>query len=85
MEDLINPEKNDLLLSKNIFSVQSLKDLSNPSHIPYKDKLYLTPTEKYRIYGKFPLRLLLDIALAILSTIQITMISGPTTEYTKAV
>ena len=90
MEDQQNKGKNDLLLSENIQSQKTLifglvDDYSNPSHIPYKDKVYLTPTEKYRIYGKFPFRLILDLALAILSTIQIIMINSPTTEYGKAV
>ena len=90
MEELPNKENNDLLLNKNFPKQQSVifglvKDYSNPSHIPFKDKIYLTPTEKYRIYGKFPTRMILDIALAVFSTIQITMICDPTTEYTKAV
>ena len=62
-----------------------VKDFSNPTHIPFKDKMFLTPTEKYRIYGKFPVRMVLDIFLAILSTIQIVMINGPTSSYTRAV
>ena len=90
MEEQQNKGKNDLLLSENIQSQKTLifglvDDYSNPSHIPYKDKVYLTPTEKYRIYGRFPFRLILDLALAILSTIQIIMINSPTTEYGKAV
>jgi len=90
MDEQSNKENNDLLLKKNLPTQQSVifglvKDYSNPSHIPFKDKIYLTPTEKYRIYGKFPTRMILDIALAVLSTIQVTMICDPTTEYTKAV
>ena len=90
MEEQQNKGKNDLLLSENIQSQKTMifglvEDYSNPSHIPYKDKVYLTPTEKYRIYGKFPFRLILDLVLAILSTIQIIMINSPTTEYGKAV
>ena len=84
-----NNEKNDLLLSKKklgssvIFGL--VKDYSNPTHIPFKDKMVLTPTEKYRIYGKFPVRMAIDIILVILSTIQIIMINGPTSSYTRAV
>ena len=86
MEEPLGVGKNSLNLSKKQSEFfRLIKDYSNPSHIPFKDKLYLTPTEKYRIYGKFPTRLILDIALAIVITIQITMINGPTTEYTKAV
>lgn len=90
MEEQPNKENNDLLLNKNFPKQQSVifglvKDYSNPSHIPFKDKIYLTPTEKYRIYGKFPTRMILDIALAVFSTIQITMICDTTNEYTKAV
>ena len=84
-----NNEKNDLLLSKKKTSQTVLfglvKDYSNPAHIPYKDKMFLTPTEKYRIYGKFPVRMGIDIFLVILSTIQIIMINGPTSSYTRAV
>ena len=68
---------------ENIFTFRN-DYYSNPSHIPFKDKLNLTPVQKYRIYGKFPIRLIFDIALSISITIQITMINGPTTEYTKA-
>ena len=78
-------QKEKLLISNKSNDKNYKIDFSNPSHIPYKDKLLLTPVEKYRIYGKFPSRMFLDIALAILCTIQITMISGPTMEYTKAV
>ena len=90
MEERSSQEKRDFFLKNNFQKQQSVifglvTDYSNPSHIPYKDKIYLTPTEKYRIYGKFPTRMILDIALAFLSTIQITMICDPTTEYTKAV
>ena len=87
MEEKNNEQKENLLI-QNTSRLNSRqitdKDFANPSHIPYKDKLFLTPTEKYRIYGTFPTRMFLDIALAILCTIQITMISGPTMDYTKA-
>ena len=81
---------NDLLLTKNTILSQSglfglVQDYSNPKHIPYKDKMFLTPTEKYRIYGKFPVRMVLDIILIILITIQIVMINGSTSSYTRAV
>lgn len=80
--DLLLPNKKTLKQSV-IFGL--VKDYSNPAHIPYKDKMFLTPTEKYRIYGKFPVRMILDIFLVILSTIQIVMINGPTCAYTRAV
>ena len=85
-----NPNQNnkELILEPNrqqsaIFTL--IKDYSNPSHIPYKDKLFLSPLQKFRIYGKFPIRMILDITLAVLVTVQIMMINGPTTEYIKAV
>ena len=82
--------KNDLLLPNKKFLKQSVifglvKDYSDPKHIPYKDKMFLTPTEKYRIYGKFPVRMTLDIILIILTTLQIIMINTPTSSYTRAV
>ena len=52
-----------------------VNDYSNPKHIPFKDKLYLTPSEKYKIYGVFPLRMFLDILLVILTTTQVIMIN----------
>ena len=90
MEENINRDNYDFPVNDNSKTKLSIKfdalqDYSSPKHIPYKDKLYLTPIQKYRIYGKFPTRMIFDIALAILTTIQITMINGPTTEYTKAV
>lgn len=86
----IKPKKTDLLLSNNKFLKQSVifglvKDYSNPAHIPYKDKMFLTPTEKYRIYGKFPMRMVLDIFLIILTTLQIVMINVSTSSYTRAI
>ena len=88
MDENLNNDNNELILNKKgqkslIFGL--VKDYSNPSHIPYKDKISLSPIEKYRIYGKFPIRMIFDIALAILTTVQIIMVSGTTTEYTKAV
>ena len=88
MDENLNYDNNELILNKKgqkslIFGL--VKDYSNPSHIPYKDKISLSPIEKYRIYGKFPIRMIFDIALAILTTVQIIMVSGTTTEYTKAV
>ena len=88
MDENLNNDNIELILNKKgqkslIFGL--VKDYSNPSHIPYKDKISLSPIEKYRIYGKFPIRMIFDIALAILTTVQIIMVSGPTTEYTKAV
>lgn len=84
-------EKNDLKLKKNmLLSKQSVifglvKDYSNPNHIPFKDKMFLTPTEKYRIYGKFPVRMILDILLVVLTTLQIVMINVPKSSYTRSV
>ena len=90
MEENINLDDYDFPVndnSKTKLSIrfEAIQDYSSPKHIPYKDKLYLTPIQKYRIYGTFPIRMIFDIALTILTTIQITMINGPTTEYTKAV
>ena len=48
-----------------------VNDYSNPKHIPFKDKLYLTPSEKYKIYGVFPVRMFLDILLVIRVTIDV--------------
>ena len=89
-EEEIKPKKRELLLPTNKFLKQSVifglvKDYSNPEHIPYKDKMFLTPTEKYRIYGKFPMRMVLDIFLIILTTLQIVMINVSTCSYTRAV
>ena len=81
-KDLLLPNKK-LLKQTVIFGL--VNDYSNPAHIPYKDKMFFTPTEKYRIYGKFPVRMTLDIILVILSTIHIVMINGPTSAYTRAV
>ena len=82
--------KKELQLQNKKFLKQSVifglvKDYSNPAHIPYKDKMLLTPTEKYRIYGKFPIRMSLDIILVILTTVQVVMINVPTSAYTRAV
>ena len=89
MEEKEGIKRKELLLPKKNFLKQSVifglvNDYSDPDHIPYKDKMFLTPTEKYRIYGKFPVRMILDIILVILTTIQIVMINGHTSSYTRA-
>ena len=62
-----------------------IKNYSNPDHVPFKDKMTINPIERYRIYGKFPVRMVLDIVLVVLSTIQIVMINGSTSSYIRAV
>ena len=49
-----------------------------------RDKLLLTPFEKYQIFGKFPWRFILNIFLVFLTTTQVILVDSSTTSYTRA-
>ena len=53
-------------------------------HIPLKDSLFLSPIEKYKIYGRFPWKMVFHILLVIATTAQAILIVSKTTEYTRA-
>lgn len=61
-----------------------MRDNPNPSKLPLKDELFLSPIEKYKIYGNFPWRMLINVVLAISTTTQILIVIGSTTSYTRA-
>lgn len=52
--------------------------------IPLKDKLYLSPIDKYRLYGRFPVKMVLHFLLIIATASQVILIINGTTEYTRA-
>jgi hypothetical protein len=52
--------------------------------IPLKDNLFLSPIEKYKIYGRFPWKMVFHILLVIATTAQAILIISKTTEYTRA-
>jgi len=52
--------------------------------IPLKDSLFLSPIEKYKIYGRFPWKMVFHILLVIATTAQAILIISKTTEYTRA-
>ena len=54
------------------------------SNLPIKDELFLSPIEKYKIYGAFPYSMLINVILAITTTAQILIVIGSTTSYTRA-
>ena len=59
----------------------SSKDLQD---IPPEDKVTLSPLDKYRIYGKFPLNIIIHILLVVFTTIQALIILGVFTDYFRA-
>ena len=59
-----------------------LIDKSNNTTL--RDKLLLTPFEKYQIFGKFPWRFILNIFLVFLTTTQVILVDSSTTSYTRA-
>lgn len=46
-----------------------------------KERLYMPPLEKYRIYDKFPWKLVIHILLVILSTAQVVLMVIPNGQY----
>ena len=42
--------------------------------IPLKDKLYLSPIDKYRLYGRFPVKMILHFLLIIATASQVILI-----------
>ena len=57
------------------------KDLQD---IPPEDKVTLSPLDKYRIYGKFPLNIIIHILLVVFTSIQALVILGVFTDYFRA-
>ena len=55
-----------------------------PTEIPPEDKITLSPLDKYRIYGKFPLDLIIHVLLVVFTTIQAMIILGEFTDYFRA-
>ena len=52
--------------------------------IPPEDKIHLSPLDKYRIYGKFPLDMIVHVLLVVFTTIQAMVILGEFTDYFRA-
>lgn len=56
----------------------------NHQEIPIKDTLYLSPIDKYKLYGKFPWKMIIHFLLLIGTTAQAVLIINATTQYTRA-
>ena len=52
--------------------------------IPPEDKVSLSPLDKYRIYGKFPLNIIIHVLLVVFTSIQAMIILGEFTDYFRA-
>ena len=52
--------------------------------IPPEDKISLSPLDKYRIYGKFPLNMIIHILLIVFTTIEAMIILSNFTDYFRA-
>ena len=55
-----------------------------PQEIPPEDKVTLSPLDKYRIYGKFPLNMVIHTLLIVFTTIQAMIILGEFIDYFRA-
>jgi hypothetical protein len=55
-------------------SINQRNSNPNPVEIPLKDSLFLSPIEKYKIYGRFPWKLIIHILLVIATTSQVKII-----------
>ena len=58
--------------------------LKKAEEIPPEDKVTLSPLDKYRIYGKFPLNIIIHILLVVFTTIQAMEVLGEFTKYFRA-
>jgi hypothetical protein len=52
--------------------------------MPLKDTIFLSPIEKYKIYGRFPYKMIIHILLVLVTTSQGIMTIAETTQYTRA-
>ncbi len=67
---------------KNEKSIDSRPLQSN--EMPLKDSLFLSPIEKYKIYGRFPWKMVIHILLVIATTVQAIMTISERTQYTRS-
>ena len=58
--------------------------MKEPQEIPPEDKIALSPLDKYRIYGKFHLNMIIHILLIVFTTIQAMIILATITDYFRA-
>ena len=56
----------------------------NYKGIPIQDKIGLSPLDKFRIYGKFPLDMVLHLLLVIFTTIQALLVVSEATDYFRS-
>jgi hypothetical protein len=68
---------------KDDYKHTQIKSIS-PEEVPLKDDLFLSPIEKYKIYGRFPWKMIIHIFLVIVTTAQGIMTIAGTTQYTRA-
>lgn len=52
--------------------------------IPIKDSIFLSPIDKYKLYGRFPWKMIIHIFLVIATSAQAILIIGSVTQYTRA-
>lgn len=55
----------------------------NEDEMPINDKITLSPIDKYRIYGKFPWKMLIHIMLILATTMQAIVVINATTDYCR--
>ena len=58
--------------------------MNEKAKLPLKDELFLSPVEKYKIYGQFPWRMIVSVCLAIATTAQILIVIGSSSSFTRA-
>ena len=52
--------------------------------IPIQDKIGLSPLDKFRIYGKFPLDMILHLLLVVFTSVQALLVVSEATDYFRA-
>lgn len=61
-----------------------MTDINGNDHMSLKDKLFLSPTEKYNIYGTFPWKMMINLFLIIGTTSQVLIVIGTISSYSKS-
>lgn len=61
-----------------------MADVNENEHMSLKDRLFLSPTQKYKIYGTFPWKMIINIFLIISTTSQIVIVMELTSSYSRS-
>ena len=58
--------------------------VAEEDELPVNDELFLSPIQKYKIYGKFPYKMVIHSLLVICTSLQVLLLLSTNTNYTRA-